>query len=148
LDVVLLIDRLIGGKVRGLFAGLGIAYIALIAMQLQPVGAQDDASRPEYYTTKVKPILSSSCGSCHMDGSRRGGLNFDTRENLMKGGHDGAVVIPGDPANSLLVRLIRHEGPADDPMDMPPRKPKISDGDIAVITAWVKAGAVMPPSPK
>jgi cytochrome c len=43
-----------------------------------------------------------------------------------------------------LVRLIRHEGPADDPRPMPPKLPKISDEDIATVERWVKAGAIMP----
>jgi cytochrome c len=71
-------------------------------------------------------------------------LNIETKASLLKGGHDGPVLVPGDPASSLLVKLIRHEGPADDPMPMPPKKPKISDEDIATVTQWVKAGAVMP----
>ncbi len=131
---------------RGVFAGLGIVAIGLISMQLGKVGAQEeDASKPEYFTTKVKPILTTNCGRCHMGENHRGGLNMDTREGFLKGGHDGAVIVPGDPSKSLIVKLIRHEGPADDPMPMPPPpKPKISDDDIAVITAWVKAGAVMP----
>jgi cytochrome c551/c552 len=63
---------------------------------------------------------------------------------MLKGGHDGPVVVAGDPAKSLLVRLIRHEGPAKNPMPMPPKLPKISDADIATVTRWVKAGAIMP----
>jgi cytochrome c551/c552 len=63
---------------------------------------------------------------------------------MLKGGHDGTVLVPGDPAKSLLVRLIRHEGPANDPMPMPPKSPKISDNDIATVERWVKAGAIMP----
>ena len=55
----------------------------------------------------------------------------------------GAVIVPGDPANSLLIKLIRHEGPANDPMPMPP-KSKLSDADIATITEWIRSGAVMP----
>lgn len=129
---------------RGFFAGLGIVAIGLISFKFATVGAQEDASKPEYYTTKVKPILEENCASCHMGENHRGGLNFETREGLMKGGRDGVVVVAGDPANSLLVKLIRHEGPADDPMPMPPKKPKIADADIATISAWIKAGAVMP----
>ncbi len=129
---------------RGFVAGFGIVAIGLISFQLGTVGAQDDASRPEYYTTKVKPIFDANCAKCHSGENHKGGLNIDTKASLLKGGHDGAVIVPGDPANSLLVKLIRHEGPADDPMPMPPNKPKISDADIAVVTAWVKAGAVMP----
>jgi hypothetical protein len=44
----------------------------------------------------------------------------------------------------MLVKLVRHEGPPDDPKPMPPKSPRMSDADIAVIEQWVKAGAVMP----
>jgi cytochrome c len=63
---------------------------------------------------------------------------------LLKGGHVGPAIVPGDPANSLLVRLIRHEGPANDPMPMPSKQAKMSDADIATIEQWIKAGAIMP----
>jgi mono/diheme cytochrome c family protein len=130
---------------RGFFAGFGIVAIGLISLKLGQVGAQEDASKPEFYTTKVKPIFETNCGRCHLGTNHRGGLNLDTRDAMLKGGHDGAVIVPGDPGKSLLVKLIRHEGPADDPMPMPPPpKEKISDADIATVTAWVKAGAVMP----
>jgi cytochrome c len=131
---------------RGFVAGFGIVAIGLIALQLGQVGAQEDASKPEYYTAKVKPIFGANCAQCHLGANHRGGLSLETHESILKGGHDGAVIVPGDPANSLLIKLIRHEGPANDPMPMPPNKPKISDADIAVVTAWVKAGAVMPPA--
>jgi mono/diheme cytochrome c family protein len=116
----------------------------MIALGLGGVRAQEDASRPEFYTTKVKPILDENCARCHGGMNHRGGLNISTREGMLKGGRDGAVLVPGDPDKSLLVRLIRHEGPADDPMPMPPNRPKLSDADIAVVAQWVKAGAVMP----
>lgn len=124
--------------------GLGIVCMLLIALGLGGVGAQEDAGRPEFYTAKVKPILDANCGRCHEGMNHRGGLNISTREGMLKGGHTGTVLVPGDPDNSLIVRLIRHEGPKDDPMPMPPNRPKLSDADIAVVTHWVKAGAVMP----
>ena len=69
---------------------------------------------------------------------------MNTRESLLKGGRDGVVVIPGKPEASLLLDLVRHEGPKNDPMPMPP-KSKLSDADIRVLTQWVKDGAVMVP---
>ena len=132
---------------RGLLAGCSVLAIGLIAMQLSVVGAQEDASKPEFYSAKVKPILETNCGECHMDGNKKGGLAIDTQAGLKKGGRDGKVIIPGDPENSLFLKLIKHEGPEDDPMPMPPKKPKMSGADIAVIAAWIKAGAVMPPDP-
>jgi mono/diheme cytochrome c family protein len=128
---------------RRFCTGLAFAAIALTAFNLGSVKAQDDASKPEFYTTQVKPIFDANCARCHGGLNKRGGLNMDTRESLLKGGRDGAVVVPGDPDHSLLVKLIRHEGPADDPMPMPPKRPKLSDADIATIARWIKAGAIM-----
>ena len=130
---------------RRVLAGVGVLAIAALAgAGLRGVGAQDDASKPAFYTEKVRPLLQTNCGKCHMDVNHKGGLSLMTKASTMKGGRDGVVIVPGDPANSLLVKLIRHEGPPDDPMPMPEKAPKMSDADIATITQWVKAGAVMP----
>jgi mono/diheme cytochrome c family protein len=32
-------------------------------------------------------------------------------------------------------------------MPMPPKGDKLTDADIAIVTAWVNAGAKMPPDP-
>ena len=121
------------------------ALLLLCGAWVRGSAQEDEALRPEFYTTHVKPILSENCFRCHAGMNHRGGLNMDTRAAMLKGGHDGAVLVPGDPAKSLLVRLMRHEGPADDPMPMPPPpRAKVSDADIAVVERWVRAGAIMP----
>jgi mono/diheme cytochrome c family protein len=129
------------------------AAVALAAAFSRPApvraaggGAPDDAQL-KFYTEKVVPIFQANCYRCHGGMNHRGGFTMDTRAGMAKGGHDGAVLVPGHPEQSLLVKLIRHEGPADDPMPMPPNKPKISDDDIATVTQWVKAGAIMPDDP-
>ena len=126
------------------FLTLGIVSLGIGAANCITVHAGEDAAKPEYYTTKVKPVLDANCARCHAGTFHRGGLNMDTRESLLKGGHSGPAIVPGDPSASLLVKLIRHEGPKEDPKDMPPNKPKLADSDIEVISDWIKAGAVMP----
>jgi cytochrome c553 len=126
-------------------AGLSVA--ALVGSEMRTVAAQDAANKPAFYTEKVRPLLMTNCGKCHFDVNHKGGLSLQTKASMMKGGRDGVVIVPGDPANSLLVKLIRHEGPASDPMPMPAKAPKMSDADIATIEQWVKAGAVMPDDP-
>jgi cytochrome c len=121
----------------------GLMGWGLATRTVQAAG-QDEAAIPEFYTNRVEPIFRANCYRCHGGMNHRGGLNIQTRAGMMKGGHDGQVLVPGDPAKSLLVRLIRHEGPADDPRPMPPKLPKISDEDIATVERWVKAGAIMP----
>jgi mono/diheme cytochrome c family protein len=132
-------------SLRAFVGGFTVVVIGLIAGNLRPIAAQDDAARPAFYTERVKPIFQANCFRCHGGMNRRGGLNFETHAGLIQGGHHGAAIVPGDPANSLLVKLIRHEGPKDDPMDMPPKRDKLSDADIATVTRWIKAGAIMPP---
>src|SRR5579875_1746786 len=106
-------------------------------------GSPDAAATPQFYTEHVQPIFQANCYRCHAGLNHRGGLQLDSAAGISKGGHDGQVIVPGHPEQSLLVKLIRHEGPANDPMPMPP-KGKLSDADIATIEQWVRAGAVMP----
>ena len=136
----------------GLGVNIGVAGLVLAAftggssrVQAAPAaGAGDDAASLKFYTEKVVPVFQANCYRCHGGMNHRGGFTMDTKAGMAKGGHDGAVIVPGSPEKSLLVKLIRHEGPANDPMPMPPHKDKISDADIATVEQWVKAGALMP----
>ena len=115
---------------------LGFAALAVAAVTGRParVSAQATAepapSSVEFYTAKVQPIFKDNCYRCHGGMNHRGGFQMDTQPGMYRGGKDGSVLTPGHPEQSLLIALIRHEGPADDPMPMPPRS-KISDADIA-----------------
>ena len=129
------------------YLGVGVLAVAALAGSgVRPVAAQGGADKPAFYTEKVQPIFAANCAQCHLGTAHRGNLSLATRAGVLKGGRDGVVVVPGDPANSLLLKLVRHQGPADDPMPMPP-KSKISDADIATIERWIKAGAAMPDDP-
>jgi len=146
--------RVTGAKrgVGGLLAGLGATALAAVTVSVfisAPVAvhAAPDAEKDaqlKFYHDKVAPIFDANCYRCHGGMNHRGGFTMDTKAGMAKGGHDGAVIAAGHPEQSLLVKLIRHEGPKDDPMDMPPHKDKLSDADIATVEQWVKAGAVMP----
>ena len=133
---------------RRLFAGLGGSAVVLMlwgcSAGVQVVGPkEEDPLKPGFYTTQVNPIFQSNCYRCHGGMNHKGGLNMATQAGMMRGGHSGAVLVPGDPAKSLLVTLIRHDGPKNKPTPMPPKK-KLSDADIAIVVRWVQAGAIMP----
>ena len=83
----------------------------------------------------VQPIFDQSCVKCHggSDG-KKGGLSLKTYDDLMKGGEDGQVIVPGDAANSMLVQAIEAG-------KMPKRAPKLPQAQIDTIAAWVNAGA-------
>jgi mono/diheme cytochrome c family protein len=126
-------------------AGLLLAALTGKPTPVQAAAAADDAASLAFYSQKVVPVFQANCYRCHGGMNHRGGFQMDTRAGMAKGGHDGAVIVPGHPEQSLLVKLIRHEGPKNDPMPMPPHKDKISDADIATVEQWVRAGAIMPP---
>ena len=109
-----------------------LAVAALIAQ------AQSAAS-PEFFETKVRPILANNCYSCHT-ASAMGGLRLDGPDGLKKSGKHGPLLTPGDPEKSALILAVRQT----DPNFKMPMGTKLKETEIADLTAWVKAGAVWP----
>ena len=58
------------------------------------------------------------------------------RGGCSEGGDTGPAVVPGKSGESLLIQAIRHE----DGLEMPPKKPRLSDATIADFEKWVDAG--------
>jgi hypothetical protein len=94
---------------------------------------------PDYFETRVRPVLANNCYSCHTN-SALGGLRLDTLDAMKKGGKRGPAIIPGDAENSLLIKAVRH---AADDLKMPMGN-KLKDSDIDILSSWIKAGAVWP----
>ena len=91
----------------------------------------------DFFEKSIRPLLVSKCSACHLGANAAAGLKMDSRESLLKGGARGAAIVPGKPAESLLVRAVRHlEGN----LKMPPG-PKLGDADAALLARWVEMGA-------
>ena len=98
----------------------------------------------EFFETKIRPVLVGRCYQCHSSqGDKiRGGLVLESRAGLMRGGDDGAVVIPGDPEASLLIKAIRYTDPK---LRMPPKEEnRLSPEQVADFEKWVAMGAPDP----
>ena len=89
---------------------------------------------------EVKPLLDSRCVNCHGPDEQKGGLRLDSREAILKGGDNGPVVVPGDPAKSLIVQAVTHVRNA---LKMPPKE-KLTPKDIAMLERWIRDGAPWP----
>ena len=131
---------------RGWMVGWAMVAILLTGCDLGPPKphVDYDPGTVEFYRQDVEPILRSNCYRCHGGMNRKGDFSMQTREKILHGGKHGPAIFPTDPAESSLVRLIRHEGPKDNPMPMPDKRKKLSDADIAIVVRWIQAGAVMP----
>ncbi len=98
----------------------------------------------EFFEKKVRPVLAEHCYSCHSASAEkiRGGLKLDTRVDLLKGGDDGVVVVPGRAEMSRLIEAIRYQS---SDLQMPPAKQgKLPDEQIADLVHWVNLGAPYP----
>ncbi len=95
-------------------------------------GEQSSAASPVTYQT-LQPIFQDKCGSCHGDpSSAMKGLSLITYADLMKGGEEGPVVKPGDPENSLIVKI---QSAADAHFG------QLSTDELALLKKWIQDGA-------
>jgi mono/diheme cytochrome c family protein len=102
--------------------------------------ASVDPANPAYYAVHIAPLMARSCVSCHKPEKRKGGLLMDTYEHLMRGGEDGAVVVPGNPKSSEILRRVRLPASDDDSMPSDGDKP-FAPEEIQMIERWIAAGA-------
>lgn len=101
--------------------------------------AATDPVGVEFFEKAIRPLLVEHCYECHSSQSKKlkGGLKLDTREDLLKGGDSGPVIIAGDAEASLLVKAVRW---ADPDLEMPPKN-QLKPEQIATLEKWVKMGA-------
>lgn len=95
------------------------------------------------YLRDVRPILRRHCWGCHSGGDAKGGLDVSTVSSMLKGGDSGPLFAAGKPDNSLIMDMVAGDQPA-----MPPKAPFLSAEQLAVITAWISAGAVDDSNPQ
>ena len=102
---------------RNRAAGLGTAGGALAFCMARLLLAQ--TAPPVDFQREIRPILSDNCFQCHgPDGaSRQAGLRLDRRESALEARPDGAPIVPGKSAESLLYQRISR---ADASFRMPP----------------------------
>lgn len=105
-------------------------------------GAVWPESPREFFLSRVKPVLDTSCLPCH-GAQPQGGLRMDTAEAWAKGGRSGPAVIARNPAGSLLMQAVKHEHPR---LKMPPGG-KLEPETIADLATWIERGAVFIDAP-
>ena len=80
---------------------------------------------------EVAPLVETKCGVCHSTPDMTG-LAMDSYANILAGGKNGPVVVPGDSANSVIYTL---QAAGDHPGVFTPE-------ELAILQAWIDAGAL------
>ncbi len=99
------------------------------------------AARPVDFRTDVRPVLAARCFSCHGPAVLKGGLRLHRKTDLLAGGDNGPVVVPGKGGES---RLVQYVAGAVEKKVMPPAVPRLTAAQIGLLRAWIDQGAVMP----
>ena len=94
-------------------------------------GAADAAA---LWSGKVQPLFDVQCVKCHGPIEQKSGLELDTPEAVLKGGDEGAVVVPGHPEKS---RLYQYLAAGADP-HMPPKK-QLTEPQREMVREWIAA---------
>ena len=118
-----------------------VALVLLCDITFSPLsraaGAATGTPTKEASARAAMRVLKAECFACHNQEKKKGGLVLTSRERLLEGGDDGAVVLPGKPEASLLAKALGKDA---DP-HMPPKK-QLTDEQIKIIRDWIKGGLV------
>ena len=107
---------------------------AQTAEQLPPV-----ASGRVDFASHIEPILQARCYACHGEQLQLRKLRLDRRVDAIRGGESGSpAVVPGDSANSLLIRYVAG---IDREVVMPPEGDRLTATEVGLLRAWIDQGA-------
>ena len=137
-------------RFQSIFVSRFLLALGLLASHfclVRCLGQDSEASLREadFFESRIRPILVEHCQECHSLATQKssGGLLLDSREGWHKGGDSGAVIVPNKPAESLLVRAVRH-GDGVSPMPPTDSGRRLSESQVQDLEAWILRGAYDP----
>ena len=86
-----------------------VALTTVIVILWSPLVCADDAAELEHFERRVRPLLVQHCIKCHGGKKSEGGLRLDTSNGITNGGDSGAVLVPGKPDRSRLIRALNYD---------------------------------------
>lgn len=87
---------------------------------------------PRTYDDTFATLFDGRCVSCHSGPNTEADLDLSSYEAMLNGGKNGPALVPGDPANSLI---IRRQSEAKEHFG------QVLDDELEALEAWIAAGA-------
>ena len=119
-----------------------LVVLALCTASVETVVGEEDSGKSaaiEHFETRIRPVLVEQCYKCHNSAKRAdGGLAVDHRTAILEGGDTGPIIVPGKPAESRLLAILRHEV-AD--LKMPKNGGKLDSSVVDDFQKWIAMGA-------
>ena len=110
-----------------------LRFGVLVLLGVSSVISYGFAAEDVDFAHDVLPILKTHCAKCHTNGTYKGGLNLDTREDLLK----SKVVTIGQSSKSELVNRVVA---VDTEIRMPPEGAALSDREVDQLRRWIDTG--------
>jgi hypothetical protein len=96
------------------------------------------------FARDIQPLLAGKCFPCHSGTRVSGGIRFDVRAGAFAKGSSGTpAIVPGDSPASELIRRVSSP---DKKRRMPLGGEPLRTEQIALLRAWIDAGANWPDS--
>ena len=107
---------------------------------------RQSSAEPVDFSSQIRPVISSKCFSCHGadESSRKAKLRLDVRDEAIKDRKGSRAIVPGDIANSEMIRRITATDP-DDVMPPPKSGRTLSSAEIDLLQRWIRQGAAYTP---
>ena len=119
-------------------------FAFLCVIPLAGVAAAGDGE--DLFEKVIRPYLIERCYECHgthaVHGTREHDLSLDWAGGMREGGFSGPAVVPGKPAESMIMTALRHEND----LLMPKGGPKPSGEIVRAFERWITLGAPDPRS--
>ena len=110
------------------------AAFALAVAVPRLIAAQGAADKAVEFQTQIAPVFQQFCVKCHGGDMVLGKLRLDSEAAVLRGGVSGPAIVPGNSAQSLLVKRIL--GLADAPR-MPMSGDPLPPKKVQLIRSWV-----------
>jgi hypothetical protein len=112
--------------------------IALAA--LSAAASTVDAGEPAAvdFQRDVRPILVKHCLECHGPQRSESSLRLDRRDDALRGGDNGTVIVPGKADESPLAERVASSDPD---FRMPPKGEPLPAEAVAIVRRWIDTGA-------
>ena len=134
--------RQAAGRWFWLLPALGVGLTAGLAASAVLAESAPAPTTAVSFNRDIRPLLSDNCFHCHGPDAnhRQADLRLDIRDAAIEFG----AIVPGEPADSLLVERL-HETDPELVMPPPESHKKLSPAQKQLLARWIKEGAEYQP---
>lgn len=122
--------------IQSLLPAFCLAWLCLFAPAV--LHAEEESAKSVDFASQVAPLLEQRCIRCHMPGNEKGDVSLATMADLLR----QQYVVPGDPASSYLLDLVKStDGQRP---EMPQQGDPLTPDEVDLVRRWIAGGAQWP----